>query len=115
MAVVAHGLGDAVAGLQAAEGEVANILQAALRDVGEAALDHFRQSWPVDTGLSLSTWRFEQVGANDGTLYNNTEYTSFVHEGLSDRLWHDVTRAVERDVRLLLSERVVNLIERGRG
>ena len=110
MGIVSKDFGDAVAGLEVAEGEVGNILEAALRDVGQSALEHFRGSWPVASGYSLSRWEFKQSGLN-GTLFNVVPYTSFVHHGLADRLWKDVTDAVEKDVTLLLSERVTSLLK----
>lgn len=113
MGIVSKGFEDAVSGLKVAEGEVGNVLEAALRDVGQSALEHFRGSWPVDTGRSLAGWQFKQQGLN-GTLFNVVPYTSFVHQGLADRLWKEVMDAVEKDVTLLLSERVANLIRTGR-
>lgn len=112
MAIVALGFGDVVSDLKVAEGEVAHVLEAALRDVGQSALEHFRGSWPVDTGRSLAGWQFRMNGL-DGVLFNVVPYTSFVHNGLADRLWEEVMTAAEKDVTLLLSERVAALVERG--
>lgn len=111
MPIVSQSLGDIISGLNVAEGEINHIMEAALRDVGQSALQHFRQSWPVDSGESLSGWTYHQTGLN-GTLSNNVPYTSYVHQGLADRLWADVMRAAEKDVTLLLSERVTALLRK---
>lgn len=109
MGIVSKDLADVTLGLKVAEGQVQNVLEAAVRDVGEATLEHFRGSWPVDTGLSLSTWRFTQTGL-DGVISNDTDYTSFVHHGLADRLWDEAQAAINKDVVALLSERVTSLL-----
>jgi hypothetical protein len=57
----------------------------ALSTAATVVLDTITAGWPVDTGLSLAGFRREPRG-DSWWVYNDVEYTEYVHGGLADRL-----------------------------
>jgi hypothetical protein len=56
----------------------------ALRVAAEAVLRAIKAVWPVDTGRSLAGFAIEPKGTS-WIVYNDVEYTKYVHDGLATR------------------------------
>lgn len=61
------------------------IQTAVLGEVANRVMANIVASWPVDTGLSLAGFHVVPDG-NSWQVKNDVDYTSFVHEGLVERL-----------------------------
>jgi hypothetical protein len=115
--------------LEVAQGEIPNVLRAALRDLGEAVLEHVKVNWPIDTGDSLAAWTLVEVGAyvdmgvTSFTLENyaehdGREYAEYVHTQvqyggpvpLATRLITEAELGLQAGVEAYLSDRVLELL-----
>jgi len=111
MAEIDSNIGNVVVGLTVVQGEVDNVLTAALRDVALDLEKHIRDNWPIDTGESYKGWT-TRVSDLNATIENPVDYTSYVHKGLAEQLFKEGLMAAEADVEALLSDRVKALLER---
>lgn len=114
MADIESNIGNVVVGLTVVQGEVDNVLSAAIRDVALEIEKHIRDNWPIDTGESYKGWT-TRVSGLDAAIENPTDYTSYVHKGLAEQLFKEGLAAAEADVEALLSDRVRALLEQNSG
>lgn len=115
--------------LEVAQGEIPNVLRAALRDLGEATLEHVKVNWPIDTGDSLAAWTLVEVGAyvelgvtsftlenyaeHDGREYAQYVHTQLAYGGpvpLATRLIAEAELGLRAGVEAYLSDRVLALL-----
>jgi hypothetical protein len=105
--------------LRIAQGEVENVTDAALRDLGMKAVTHIKNNWPVDTGTTYSKWQVVKSQPNHYVLSCPVPYASYVHiqpqyggpTPLADRLVQEAFQAFEQDTVAFLSDRVRDLLD----
>jgi len=116
----------AIEAIGVAQGELDNVVRAALRDVGENVVATMRRDWPVGVprpGHTHSAERWDVTAQGDEvTIRNDADYASYVHHdpqhggpvGLADRTVPALIEEVSQAPLEFVTQRVIDLLEGGR-
>ena len=127
---MATGFGDsitqAVTRMGVVQGEIDNVVGAAIRDIGENVVQTMSGSWPLgerripsQAGIhSADRWEMRDVRKLAVEIHNSAPYAAFVHHepqfggppGLADRVVPDLVQQAEADPLAFMSERVLALL-----
>ncbi len=135
---VSSDLLDIIEGIGIVAGELDNIMEAALRDIGQLTVDETKANWPQFGGPrppslranstkvptrtiphSARRWRLVQSQKLMFTIVNDAKYTSFVHikkghpNGLAADLITDILDEIAQDPLAALSDQVHDAIVGG--
>ena len=119
------GLSHAIEALGVAEGEIDNVLEAALRDIAENVVRTMADSWPLgerrtpsQMGVhSADLWEARQIEKLIWEIRNNAGYATFVHShpnqggppGLGDRVLPKLIDQIEDEPLRFVTARVFEL------
>ena len=130
---MATGFGDAitqaVTRLGVVSGEIDNVVEATLRDVGDEVVGILQVDWPrgdrskpSQQGIhSSDLWELQQPRKLAFAIHNSADYAVFVHHesqhggppGLADRVVPDLVKQVEAQPLAFMTERVFALLGGG--
>ncbi len=116
---------QAILAVGVVQGELPNILDAAIMDAAENLRDGVREAWPVWKGPrpagkphSRTLWKIERAAILQISIVNTASYASHVHAtpkfggppGLGDRLLEAGITAIENDPLDFVSDRIASLL-----
>lgn len=93
--------GEAAEQVRRAARATREAVESARVEVLDSAAAEVARVWPRDTGESAEGW--ERAG---GALVNDVPHTSYVHDGLADRLVPQVLRDHEDEFRTAVERRI---------
>jgi len=79
-----------------------------LKDIVEEATENIKNKWPVDSGKSKKAWSFKQDSTGHWVIFNDVDYTQYVHHELASTLVpSEIEKSVNRhmgDLQILKSK-----------
>jgi hypothetical protein len=120
------GVEDLIRRFGVVQGEIDNVVAAALRDVGQAVVDTLAVDWPIGERRypsqmgphSADLWTVVEVGPLMFGIHNSADYIHFVHHeekfggppGLAERVIPGLIAQVDDEPLALMSDRVLRLL-----